>query len=68
MAFLRHPNAVCQSSSLYGETLGNKLADFHKQMTLLKFNKFQFSGINNALNRFSKDAYAQWNDLSDVQS
>ena len=36
--------------------MGNKVADFHKQITLLNFNKFQFNEINNALNRFSTNA------------
>ena len=37
--------------------MGNKVADFHKQITLLNFNKFQFNEINNSLNRFSTNAF-----------
>ena len=37
--------------------MGNKVAaDFHKQITLLNFNKFQFNEIKNALNRFSTNS------------
>ena len=39
--------------------MGNKVGDFHKQITLLNFDKFQFNEINNALNRFSKNVVAQ---------
>ena len=68
MSFLHQHNEVCQSSSLPSELMGNKAVDFHKQITLLNFNKFQFNKINNALNRFSTNAFAKWNDVSDVQS
>ena len=33
-SFLRQLNEVCQSSSLYSKMMGNKAADFHKQITL----------------------------------
>ena len=39
--------------------MGNKVADFHKQITLLNFNKFQFNEINNALNRFLTNAFVK---------
>ena len=48
--------------------IGNKTDDFHKQIILLNFNKFQFNEINNTLNGFSTNALAQWNYVSDVQS
>ena len=45
MSFLHQHNEVCQSSSLSSELMGNKAVDFHKQITLLNFNKFQFNKI-----------------------
>ena len=48
--------------------MGNKRADFLNQITLWNFNKFGFSGIKSALNRFSTNAFKQWNDVSDVQN
>ena len=44
--------------------MGNKAADFHKQITFLKLNKVKFNGINNALNSFSANNFAKWNDDS----
>ena len=58
-SFLRQLNQVCQSSSLSSKMMGNKVGDFHKQITLLNFDKFQFNEINNALNRFSKNVFTQ---------
>ena len=48
--------------------IGNKTDDFHKQIILLNFNKFQINEINNTLNGFSTNVLAQWNYVSDVQS
>ena len=67
-SFLRQLNQLCQSSSLSSEMIGNKTDDFHKQIILLNFNKFQFNEINNTLNGFSTNVLAQWNYVSDVQS
>ena len=48
--------------------MGNKTADFHKQITLFNINKFQFNEKNNALNRFPTNVFAQWNGVNNVQS
>ena len=46
MSFQHQLNEVCQSSSLSNETMGNKVADFRQQITLLSF---KFNELNSAL-------------------
>ena len=48
--------------------MSNKAAGFRKEITLLNFNKIQFNVINNALNRFSANVFAKWDDVSNIQS
>ena len=51
MSFPRKLNKICQNSCLFSKMLGNKTADFHKQITLSNFSKCKFRRINSALNR-----------------
>ena len=58
-SFLGQLNKLCQSSSLSSEMLGNKAADFPKEINLLNLKKFQIKEMKNVLNRFSTSVLAQ---------